>query len=146
MRLNWRIVVAGRELTDPDIESTVRKAADAYLTSTPNTTHLGCRRSGITVYSAGSAQAAAGFHDQSDPWQRPVSDDLDPQRDFVITAAPTFYSKADLGTPAARGLGPGAGAGRGQFPARGAGPGAAPGPGPASASGPGTMPEAVAGL
>ncbi|MFF0189080.1 VWA domain-containing protein [Streptomyces sp. NPDC005244] len=71
-----------RLLTDPDIESTVRKAADAYLTSTANTTHGGCRRSGITVYSAGSAQATAGFHDQSDPWQRPVSDNLDPQRDI----------------------------------------------------------------
>ncbi|MFJ8996001.1 VWA domain-containing protein [Streptomyces sp. NPDC102279] len=71
-----------RLLTDPDIESTIRKAADAYLTSTANTTPGGCRRSGITVYSAGSADAAAGFHDQSDPWQRPVSDDLDPQRDI----------------------------------------------------------------
>ncbi|MGW1963485.1 VWA domain-containing protein [Streptomyces sp. NPDC001935] len=71
-----------RLLTDPDIESTVRRAADAYLTSPANTTHGGCRRSGITVYSAGSAQAVAGFHDQSDPWQRPVSDDLDPQRDI----------------------------------------------------------------
>jgi putative NIF3 family GTP cyclohydrolase 1 type 2 len=50
---------------------------------------------------------------------------------LVITAAPTFYSKADLSAPAARGAGAG-GAGRGQFPARGAGPG------PASASGPGT--------
>ena len=44
---------------------------------------------------------------------------------FVITAAPTFYSKADLSTPAARGLGAGPGAGRGQFPARGTAPGAA---------------------
>ncbi|MET7988187.1 vWA domain-containing protein [Streptomyces sp. NPDC005281] len=71
-----------RLLTDPDIGSTVRKAADAYLTSTANMTPGGCRRSGITVYSAGSADVAAGFHDQSDPWQRPVSDDLDPQRDI----------------------------------------------------------------
>jgi putative NIF3 family GTP cyclohydrolase 1 type 2 len=57
---------------------------------------------------------------------------------FVITAAPTFYTRADLSTPAARGLGPGGGAGRGQLPARGAGPGAGAGPAAASASGPGT--------
>jgi putative NIF3 family GTP cyclohydrolase 1 type 2 len=54
---------------------------------------------------------------------------------LVITAAPTFYSRADLSQPAGRGLG----AGRGAVPARGAGAGrgAPPGPGPAAASGPG---------
>jgi len=57
---------------------------------------------------------------------------------FVITAAPTFYSRADLSTLAGRGFGAGRGAGRGQLPARGGGPGAGAGPGPASASGPGT--------
>ncbi|MEU4171794.1 vWA domain-containing protein [Streptomyces sp. NPDC026665] len=87
-----------RLLTDPDIESTVRKAADTYLTSTPNTTPGGCRRSGITVYSAGSAQAAAGFHNQSDPWQRPVSDDLDPQRD--IGPQPDIWIPASSGSVA----------------------------------------------
>jgi putative NIF3 family GTP cyclohydrolase 1 type 2 len=56
---------------------------------------------------------------------------------FVITAAPTFYSKADSSTPAGRGFGPG-GAGRGQLPGRGAGPGTGTTPSPASASGPGT--------
>ena len=57
---------------------------------------------------------------------------------FVITAAPTFYSRADLSTPpAGRGFGPGAGGGRGQA-GRGANPtGAAP-PSPATVSGPGT--------
>jgi putative NIF3 family GTP cyclohydrolase 1 type 2 len=55
---------------------------------------------------------------------------------FVITAAPTFYSRADQSTPAARGFGPGGG--RGQLPGRGAGPGAGAAPSPASASGPGT--------
>ena len=47
---------------------------------------------------------------------------------LVITAAPTFYSKADLSAPA----------GRGQPPARGGGPGTPPGPSPATVSGPGT--------
>jgi putative NIF3 family GTP cyclohydrolase 1 type 2 len=51
---------------------------------------------------------------------------------LVITAAPTFYSRADLSTPPA-----GGGAGRGQIAGRGAGPAAA-GPPPAAASGPGT--------
>jgi putative NIF3 family GTP cyclohydrolase 1 type 2 len=63
---------------------------------------------------------------------------------FVITAAPTFYTRADLSTPAGRGFGPG-GAGRGpsttvragQDGGRG-GPAAAAGPGPAGVSGPGT--------
>ncbi len=50
----------------------------------------------------------------------------------IITAAPTFYSRADLSTPAGRG------AGRGQLPPRGGGPGTNPFPPPASASGPGT--------
>src|SRR5437899_8025294 len=56
---------------------------------------------------------------------------------FVITSAPTFYTRADQSTPGARGLG--AGAGRGQPAARvaGAGPGATA-PSPAAASGPGT--------
>ncbi|MEO8482784.1 MAG: Nif3-like dinuclear metal center hexameric protein [Acidobacteriota bacterium] len=51
---------------------------------------------------------------------------------LIITATPTFYSRADLSTPGGRGLGAG---GRGQIPARGAGP--AP-PSPATISGPGT--------
>jgi len=63
---------------------------------------------------------------------------------LVITAAPTFYSRADLSTPAGRGFGAGRGA-----PPRGAGPGAAPPPSPATVSGPGTgasspMPSAPA--
>ena len=58
---------------------------------------------------------------------------------LIITAAPTFYSRADLSTPGGRGFGPG-GAGRGQAPAAGGrgGPGGAPAPSPATVSGPGT--------
>jgi putative NIF3 family GTP cyclohydrolase 1 type 2 len=55
---------------------------------------------------------------------------------LIITAAPTFYSRADLSTPAGRGIGPGGG--RGQVPGRGAGPAAAAAPSPATVSGPGT--------
>src|SRR5262245_21178377 len=60
---------------------------------------------------------------------------------FVITAAPTFYTRADLSAPAGRGPGPGAaGAGRGPASGRGAPPGApaAPPPSPSTVSGPGT--------
>jgi hypothetical protein len=87
-----------RLLTDPDLESTVRKAADAYLTSAANTTGVGCRRSGITVYGAGSAAVVAGLRDQSDPWQRPVSDDTDPQRD--IGPQPDIWIPGTLATAA----------------------------------------------
>jgi len=57
---------------------------------------------------------------------------------LVITAAPTFYTRADLSTPGGRGLG--AGLGRGPVPSRGAGAGRGPaaGPSPAATSGPGT--------
>ena len=58
---------------------------------------------------------------------------------LVVTAAPTFYSRADLSAPpAGRGFGGGGAAGRGQVPGRGAGPAATAGPPAASASGPGT--------
>ncbi|MEU6863471.1 VWA domain-containing protein [Streptomyces sp. NPDC046876] len=71
-----------RLLTDPDLEPTVRRAAEAYLTSQENVTDGACRRSGITVYSAGAAAAVAAFNRQSDPWQRPAGDDNNPQRDI----------------------------------------------------------------
>ncbi len=55
---------------------------------------------------------------------------------LVITAAPTFYSRADASVPAGRGFGAG-GPGRGG-PPRAGGPGATPPPSPATVSGPGT--------
>jgi len=51
---------------------------------------------------------------------------------FVITAAPTFYSRADVSVL------PAAGAGRGAPPPRGGGPGGTPPSSPATVSGPGT--------
>src|SRR5262245_31530672 len=45
---------------------------------------------------------------------------------LIITAAPTFYSRADLSAPAGRGFG----GGRGQAPPRAGGPGGAPAPSP----------------
>ncbi|MFD3503290.1 substrate-binding domain-containing protein [Streptomyces sp. NPDC058676] len=70
-----------RVLTDPDLEPTVSAAAEAYLTSDENTTGDGCRRSGITVYSAGSADAVTALAGQSDAWQEPRDEDTNPQRD-----------------------------------------------------------------
>jgi putative NIF3 family GTP cyclohydrolase 1 type 2 len=67
---------------------------------------------------------------------------------LIITAAPTFYTRADLSMPAGRGGGGAAGAAgaaRGQVPARGEGAArgagaaaATPPPSPAAVSGPGT--------
>lgn len=70
-----------RVLTDPDLEPTVRAAADAYLTSAGNTTGDGCRRSGVTVYSAGAADTVAALRKQTRAWQEPHDDDTNPQRD-----------------------------------------------------------------
>ena len=58
---------------------------------------------------------------------------------LIITAAPTFYSRADSSAPGGRGLGAGT-AGRGAAPSRGQGPAAAAAPtaSPATVSGPGT--------
>ncbi|MGV9251698.1 substrate-binding domain-containing protein [Streptomyces sp. NPDC003697] len=70
-----------RVLTDPDLEETVRAAADAYLTSGANTTGHGCRRTGITVYSAGAAGAVGALRRQTGAWQEPQDEDTNPQRD-----------------------------------------------------------------
>ncbi|GGL90490.1 hypothetical protein GCM10010129_37960 [Streptomyces fumigatiscleroticus] len=69
-----------RVLTDPDLEPTVRAAADAYLTSEENTVD-GCRRSGLTVYGAGSADAVTALRRQTAAWQEPPGDETNPQRD-----------------------------------------------------------------
>ncbi|MER5930100.1 caspase family protein [Streptomyces sp. NPDC002054] len=93
-----------RLLTDPEIESTVRKAAEAYRVSDANKADgTDCRRSGITVYSAGAAEAGAAFRDRSDAWQRPTaSDDVNPQRDIGPQPdiwIPATKAAADLAQP-----------------------------------------------
>ncbi|MEQ8145647.1 substrate-binding domain-containing protein [Streptomyces sp. OP7] len=70
-----------RLLTDPDLEATVRAAADAYLTSEGNTTDAGCRRTGVTVYSAGSSDVVGALRGHTGDWQEPRDDDVNPQRD-----------------------------------------------------------------
>lgn len=81
-----------RLLTDPGIESTVAKAAGAYMTSGANQTDDGCRRSGITTYSAGSAGVVAAFRDDTAAWQQPSEDKTNPQRD--IGAQPDIWIPA----------------------------------------------------
>lgn len=71
-----------RVLTDPDLEATVRAAADAYLTSDGNTTGDGCRRTGVTVYSAGSSDVVGALRSQTGAWHEPHDEDLNPQRDI----------------------------------------------------------------
>ncbi|MGI5368654.1 hypothetical protein C9J60_17520 [Streptomyces sp. A244] len=70
-----------RVLADPDMEPAVRAAADDYVTSDANTTGEGCRRSGITVNSAGSASVVNALGERTDAWQQPREDD-NPQRDI----------------------------------------------------------------
>lgn len=70
-----------RVLTDPDLEPPIRAAADAYVTSDANTTGEGCRRSGVTVNSAGAAAVVNALGERTDAWQQPREDD-NPQRDI----------------------------------------------------------------
>ena len=62
----------------------------------------------------------------------------------IITATPTFYSRADSSTPGGRGLGAG-GASAAPAPARGRGPGAAAAQGPGAARGASQSPATVSG-
>ncbi|MGY0068404.1 caspase family protein [Streptomyces sp. QTS137] len=74
-----------RVLTDPDLEPTIRAAADAHLTSAANTLDDGCRRTGITVYSAGSSDVVTALRKQTDAWHEPHDVDtarFNPQRDI----------------------------------------------------------------
>ncbi|MFG3717253.1 caspase family protein [Streptomyces massasporeus] len=70
-----------RVLTDPDLEATLQAAADAYFASAVNTTDDGCRRGGVTVYSAGASAVVTALSKQTDAWQQPFDDD-NPQRDI----------------------------------------------------------------
>ncbi|MFI6804436.1 substrate-binding domain-containing protein [Streptomyces luteogriseus] len=70
-----------RVLTDPDLEPVIRAAADAFVTSDANTTGDGCRRSGVTVNSAGAAAVVTALGERTDAWQQPREDD-NPQRDI----------------------------------------------------------------
>ncbi|MET8977655.1 caspase family protein [Streptomyces sp. NPDC004539] len=68
-----------RLLTDPDLEPALTAAANTYTASDANSPD-GCRRSGIGVYSARSADVVTALRDRTDYWQRPLPND-DPQRD-----------------------------------------------------------------
>ncbi|MFF5104680.1 substrate-binding domain-containing protein [Streptomyces sp. NPDC000134] len=87
-----------RVLTDPDLEPTVRAAADAYLTSEQNTAGDGCRRSGITVYSAGTADAVTALGRRSGAWKEPGAGanpqrDVGPQPDIWIPGSPADVAR-----------------------------------------------------
>ncbi|MEU3947476.1 substrate-binding domain-containing protein [Streptomyces sp. NPDC029526] len=71
-----------RVLTGPDLESTLRTAADAFVASADNTTGDGCRRAGVTVHSAGAADVVHALSSQSGLWQEPRDEDTNPQRDI----------------------------------------------------------------
>lgn len=71
-----------RLLTDPELEPTVRAAADRFLVSDANTTGHGCRRTGITVYSAGVSSVVTALRRHTDAWQDPSTEENNPQRDI----------------------------------------------------------------
>ncbi|WP_328502347.1 substrate-binding domain-containing protein [Streptomyces sp. NBC_00457] len=71
-----------RVLTDPDLKPMVTSAANTYLTSEENTDGDGCRVSGITVYSARSADVVTALREESEPWQEPRAEETNPQRDI----------------------------------------------------------------
>ncbi|MGW0736992.1 caspase family protein [Streptomyces sp. NPDC002851] len=93
-----------RLLTDPELESTVRAAADRYLNSPENRTEDGCRRSGITVFSAGADDAVVAFRDHYEEWKQPPVQgggdrrnpvgDVGPQPDIWIPASATSAERA----------------------------------------------------
>ncbi|MEV4743566.1 VWA domain-containing protein [Streptomyces sp. NPDC049555] len=57
-----------RVLTDPDLLPVTRKAADGFVASRANTDEHHCRRTGITVYSAGAAETVEAFRTQYGEW------------------------------------------------------------------------------
>ncbi|CAL9477292.1 substrate-binding domain-containing protein [Streptomyces sp. enrichment culture] len=71
-----------RVLTGPDLEPTLRTAADAFVASADNTAGDGCRRAGVTVHSAGAADVVDALSRQSGLWQEPRDEDTNPQRDI----------------------------------------------------------------
>ncbi|MEU3841412.1 substrate-binding domain-containing protein [Streptomyces sp. NPDC028635] len=88
-----------RVLTDPDLEPALTAAADAYVASD---TGDGCRRTGITVDSAGAADAVAALRDRTDAWQQPRDDDdpqrdVGPQPDVWIPASPADVTRVTAG-------------------------------------------------
>ncbi|MEU3353125.1 hypothetical protein [Streptomyces sp. NPDC037389] len=57
-----------RVLVDPDLGPAVREAANGFVASAANEDGDGCRRSGLTVYSAGSAETVEAFRTQYGEW------------------------------------------------------------------------------
>ncbi|WP_155055730.1 vWA domain-containing protein, partial [Streptomyces blattellae] len=90
-----------RVLTDPDLEPTVTAAANTYVTSQENRDGEGCRVSGITVYSARSADVVTALREESEPWQEPRAEETNPQRDIGpqadiwIPASPAAAGRAE---------------------------------------------------
>jgi putative NIF3 family GTP cyclohydrolase 1 type 2 len=122
-----RLIGAGADITAQEIVDRVKKnigvewnseTVDTFKAGDPSTVVTGVVTTSMATLDVLQKAVKAGAN-------------------LIITAAPTFYSRADSSTPAGRGFGPG-GAGRGVGAGRGAGPGGAPAPSPATVSGPGT--------
>ncbi|GHC45617.1 vWA domain-containing protein [Streptomyces cinnamoneus] len=57
-----------RVLTDPDLMPVMRRAVDGFVASDANRDGDRCRRTGITVYSAGAAETVEAFRTQYGEW------------------------------------------------------------------------------
>ncbi|MDT0448051.1 VWA domain-containing protein [Streptomyces hesseae] len=89
-----------RVLVDPDLGPAVREAADGFVASAANEDGDGCRRSGVTVYSAGSAETVEAFRTQYGEWAHagrsgfnPVGT-VGPQPDVWIPASSSSARRA----------------------------------------------------
>ncbi|MBH1937160.1 substrate-binding domain-containing protein [Streptomyces sp. AV19] len=67
-----------RVLTDPDLAPAVRRAVDGFVASKANKDGDNCRRTGVTVYSAGSAETVEAFRTQYGEWARGSSSGFNP--------------------------------------------------------------------
>ncbi len=89
-----------RVLTDPDLEPVVSKAVSDFVASDANRDEENCRRTGITVYSAGAAETVEAFRTQYGEWARlgrsgfnPVGT-VGPQPDVWIPASSSSAYRA----------------------------------------------------
>ncbi|MFI1968504.1 hypothetical protein BLA24_05485 [Streptomyces cinnamoneus] len=89
-----------RVLTDPDLAPVIRKAADGFVASDANRDGDNCRRTGVTVYSAGAADTVEAFRTQYGEWAHvgrsgfnPMST-VGPQPDVWIPASSASARRA----------------------------------------------------
>ncbi|MCM2387552.1 vWA domain-containing protein [Streptomyces albipurpureus] len=89
-----------RLLTDPELEETVRAAADTFEGTPANKDADGCLLGGVTVYSAPADQVVQAFRKDAAAWQDPTEEadpgrDIGPQPDVWIPATSAEPRRAE---------------------------------------------------